>query len=462
MMTDEVVGDYRVLGLLGAGGMGAVYKVEHLITRRVEAMKVLSTGIGCAPADLRRFEREIQVQARLHHPNIAALYSAVRHGDSLALIMEYVEGETLQQALTRGRLSLNTAVQIASQLLDALDYAHRNGVVHGDVSPANIVVTPSGAVKLTDFGLAREGARGETSSAGVPLGTAWYMSPEQVAGAGELDPRSDIYAAGAVLHEMLTGRKLFDAEGSFAVMRAHMETAPAPPSAYNPSVPAVLDEAIERALAKAPADRFQTAAEFGAAIVARPSAATTRRSPFVPRRYRTPRRLIGSAAAAAAAGVLFGAAIVRSRAPLLIVAARPPIAQRVEPVPPAPLEQIAPVPAAPAEPVPEETPMPAPSTRRIAKPARPAILAAKPAAPAPGPVRLDPAPAPVLPPAPADLAPLPEITHPAAVDAPAIPPAAPEEPKTKSGNRVVKALGKLNPFRRAPKEQSAAPAAKQP
>jgi serine/threonine-protein kinase len=266
--TGDIVGPYKVLDLVGSGGMGTVYKVEHLITKRIEAMKVLAPGVGSALDDVLRFEREIEVQARLQHPNIVALYNAVRDGQSFALIMEYVVGESLRHILDQRTLPLRTAVNYACQVLTALAYAHDKGVIHRDVTPANIIVTPDGTVKLMDFGIAFISNDLRLTGAGVPLGSAWYMSPEQVRAAGVLDRRTDLYAVGAVLHEMLTGRKLFEAEGAFAVMRAQTETVPQPPSAFNPGVPASLDRAVARSLAKVPTARFQTADEFRQALEA--------------------------------------------------------------------------------------------------------------------------------------------------------------------------------------------------
>jgi serine/threonine protein kinase len=193
----DVVGDYRVIDVAGSGGMGAVYKIEHAITRRIEAMKLLPPGSCDDPEQVRRFEREIQVQARLHHPNIVALYTAVRDGNSIGLVMEFVEGESLQRRLEAGPLPVETAVDFASQVLRALAYAHNAGVIHRDVAPANIIITPGLTVKLTDFGLARGAADLRLSMSGVPQGSPWYMSPEQVRGIGAMDARTDLYAMGA-------------------------------------------------------------------------------------------------------------------------------------------------------------------------------------------------------------------------------------------------------------------------
>jgi serine/threonine-protein kinase len=262
----DVVGDYKVIGIAGSGGMGAVYKIEHIITRRIEAMKLLPPGLSTEPEQVQRFEREIQVQARLHHPNIVALYNAVRTGGSVALVMEFVEGESLQKMMEGGALPVKTALAYTSQVLAALAYAHEAGVIHRDVAPANIIITQGRTVKLTDFGLARAETDLRLTSSGVPVGSPWYMSPEQVRGIGIIDARSDLYAVGAVLHEMLTGKKLFDVDGAFAVMRAQVEATPKLPSAWNRAVPPVVDEIVRRALAKDPANRFQSAEEFRAAV----------------------------------------------------------------------------------------------------------------------------------------------------------------------------------------------------
>ncbi len=266
LQIGDVVGEYRVTGIVGSGGMGAVYKIEHTLTKRVEAMKLLPPGAGNDPDQMLRFEREIQVQARLHHPNIVALYNAVRDGERIGLVMEFVDGESLRRKLEGGPLPVPTAVDYASQVLLALEYAHAAGVIHRDVAPANIIVTHDGVAKLTDFGLARGAKDLRLSSSGAPLGSPWYMSPEQVKGTGVVDPRADVYAMGAVFYEMLTGEKLFTADGAFAVMRAQVEAEPPRPSSRNPKVPAALDDVVMKALAKDPAERYSSAAEFRLAM----------------------------------------------------------------------------------------------------------------------------------------------------------------------------------------------------
>ena len=283
----DVVGDYKVKGIAGAGGMGEVYRIEHIITRRVEAMKLLPPGLSNEPEQVQRFEREIQVQARLHHPNIVEVYNAVRDGDAVAMVMEFVDGKSLQRVLESGPLPLQKAIHYMRQVLSALAYAHESGVIHRDVAPANIIITPDGNAKLTDFGLARAETDPRLTSAGVAVGSPWYMSPEQVRGVGVIDHRTDIYAAGAVLHEMLTGRKLFDVDGAFSVMRAQVEATPPPPSSLNPAVPAALDEIVRKALAKDREERFASADEFRLAVESAVECPTPLVAPVRPRRPRT-------------------------------------------------------------------------------------------------------------------------------------------------------------------------------
>src|SRR5579885_1062422 len=187
------VGDYQIVGVLGSGGMGQVYKVQNVLSHRFEAMKVLLPGsIGTADA-AERFLREIRVQASLNHPNIAQLRTAMRVDDQLIMIIELVEGTTLQAILAKGPLPLKTAVAYAIQALSALGYAHQHGVIHRDVKPANIIITRDGTVKLTDFGIAKAAVDRTLTATGATMGSLYYMSPEQVQGKTTLDGRSDLY-----------------------------------------------------------------------------------------------------------------------------------------------------------------------------------------------------------------------------------------------------------------------------
>ncbi|HSA93120.1 MAG TPA: protein kinase [Terriglobales bacterium] len=262
----ETVGDYEVVGVLGAGGMGRVYKVRNVLSNRFEAMKVLlQESLGTADQS-ERFLREIQVQASLEHPNIAALRTAMRVENQLVMIIELVEGKTLQAILESGPLSPATAVDYMSQALAALAYAHERKVIHRDIKPANMMLTKDGVIKLTDFGLAKVGADRSLTKTGTTMGSIYYMSPEQVAGSGTLDARSDLYSLGVSLYEAATGSRPFQGEHDYAIFSAHLNDPPVPPREKNPAISPELNGVILKSLAKKPEDRFQTAAAFRQAL----------------------------------------------------------------------------------------------------------------------------------------------------------------------------------------------------
>jgi len=257
----DTVGDYRILEEIGRGGMGRVLKVEHTVTRRVEAMKILAGGRPDAPQQAARSLREIQLQASLDHANIAAVHNALWAGEDLVLVMELIPGRSLRRVLEAGRVPLATTLDYAGQALAALSYAHGHGVIHRDISPGNMMIGPAGVLKLTDFGLATGPADARLSQSGAPLGSLWYMSPEQVHGSAS-DARSDVYSLGAVLYELASGKKPFDGESAFAIMADQVGKPPTPPSEIDPTVPRALNAALLRALEKDPDRRFQTAEEF--------------------------------------------------------------------------------------------------------------------------------------------------------------------------------------------------------
>jgi serine/threonine protein kinase len=266
-----VIDAYRIIGTLGSGGMGQVYRVEHTLTRRQDAMKVMAGGRQAAGIQAQRFLREIQLQASLNHSNIAAVHHAFWLDDDLVMIMELVEGATLQSVLQGGRLPLTSALNYATQVLVALQYAHEHGVVHRDVTPGNILIAPGGVVKLTDFGLAKAPRDMRLSQSGAVTGSLYYMSPEQVRGSAALDERTDIYSLGAVLYEMSTGKRPFEAGDPFSLMMAHVQQAPVPPLRIDPNLPAALSQILLTALAKEPDRRFSSANAFREALESVPT-----------------------------------------------------------------------------------------------------------------------------------------------------------------------------------------------
>ena len=258
----DVIGDYRVTGILGRGGMGKVYRVRSLLTEREEAMKVV---VDDDPVLADRFLREIKVHASLQHPNIAMLRAARRLDQRVIMIMELVEGVTLEEKLRQGALELPVALRYLSQLLSALGFAHEHGVIHRDIKPANILVAGRDTVKLTDFGIARSMGRQRLTPTGFALGTLSYMPPEQVRGE-TVDVRSDIYALGLTAYEMFTGRRAITGESVHGLMNAQFSYMPPPPSSFNPELPQRVSDAILQAIAKAPELRFQNVMAFRAAI----------------------------------------------------------------------------------------------------------------------------------------------------------------------------------------------------
>jgi len=265
MNIGERVGDYEVIAVLGVGGMGQVYKVRNILSERVEAMKILLPNLEGDSGIEDRFLREIKVQAAFDHPHIAKLNTAMRTANQLVMFMEFVDGTSLGQLLEQGGIPSSAAVFYTGQVLDALVYAHARGVVHRDIKPANIMVTPAGTVKLMDFGIARMKEDRRLTQAGGTMGSLSYMSPEQINGV-ELDGRADIYSLGITLYEMVTGRRPFAADSDFQLMSAHLTQPPPPPIEIVPGVPPDLNDIILMAIAKDPAQRFQSAEAFRAAL----------------------------------------------------------------------------------------------------------------------------------------------------------------------------------------------------
>lgn len=263
--SPQRIGDYEVLSVLGAGGMGKVYKVRNTISDRIEAMKILLPNLSDQKDLADRFLREIKVLASLNHPNIAALRTALTWNNQLIMIMEYVEGVTLASRIEQGPIPPAEALSCIDQVLSALSYAHQQRIIHRDIKPGNMMMTPQGIVKLMDFGIARsEGDRGLTGT-GTTVGSLYYMSPEQVKGE-PVDARSDLYSVGVSLYEMVTGERPFQADSSYSLMAAQIQKAPRPPIELRPDLPQGVNQLILMALQKDPAKRFQSADSFRTAL----------------------------------------------------------------------------------------------------------------------------------------------------------------------------------------------------
>ncbi len=254
------IGDYEIVAKLGAGGLGVVYEVEHLISRRREAMKILLPDQS-APEMVERFRREVQTLASLTHVNIAQLHTAFYHENQLAMVMELIHGETLRDLRARMQVGLPQALDYIAQTLQALVYAHGLGVVHRDIKPSNIMITQGGFVKLLDFGIAITEQGSDLTRAGYLLGSLNYMSPEQVSGS-KATPRSDIYAVGVTLYELLTGVLPITGANNYEIMMGHINQVPVAPHLVTPGVPLHVSSAVMRALAKDPGQRFVSAEEF--------------------------------------------------------------------------------------------------------------------------------------------------------------------------------------------------------
>ncbi len=263
--TNQRIGDYEVIRELGHGGMGRVYEVRNVLSDRIEAMKVLLPDLAARTEFVDRFMREIKLLASLDHPNIAALRTAFTAGDQFVMIMEFVEGKTLADCLEQGSISTPDALNYIDQGLAALSYAHSKGVIHRDIKPANMMLTPQGVVKLMDFGIARSGSQFGLTATGETLGSLDYMSPEQVK-SQPTDERSDLYSVGVSLYQMVTRQRMFSATSSFSIMEAHIKEIPRAPIELLPSLPKPVSDLIMIAVAKDPAQRFQSANAFRNAV----------------------------------------------------------------------------------------------------------------------------------------------------------------------------------------------------
>ncbi|TML16887.1 MAG: Stk1 family PASTA domain-containing Ser/Thr kinase [Actinobacteria bacterium] len=258
-------GRYRIMRKLGSGGMADVYLAEDEELGRRVAIKILNDKYATDDQFIERFRREAKNAAGLSHPNIVSIYDRGEAEGTYYIAMEYLDGRSLKElVVARGPLPISDAISATRQVLAALRFAHRKGVVHRDIKPHNVMADADGRLKVTDFGIARAGVS-QMTEAGSIIGTAQYLSPEQARGA-PVDQRSDLYSIGIVLYEMLSGQVPFTGESPVEIAMKHLSDTPRPPSLLRPDIPPDLDMVVLRALAKSPEDRFQTAEEMDAEL----------------------------------------------------------------------------------------------------------------------------------------------------------------------------------------------------
>jgi eukaryotic-like serine/threonine-protein kinase len=415
----DIFGDYVITGILGAGRTGHVYKVEHCLTKRTEVMKILNAEFA-TETQIKRFEREMRVLARLSHPNIAGLHNAVHSEKQMILLMEYVEGETLESMLAVGRLPIDTGIGFIKQLLLALQYAHQQGVVHRDVTPANVIITNESEAKLREFGLSKSFGDSLLTNCGEIMGALPYLAPEQLKGVTQPDRRSDLYSTGAILYEHLTGQKPFGSNRRLAPVLTDSEAEPVPPSQLERRLPAAWDQILRRALDRNPEHRYQSAQEFLEAIIELDEA-------IVPE-IRLPYLNKLALGAAILAGVVVALAVSPAIKSLAPVATMSVPSERLHIAPPAFATSVAPPPIAPQETQPR-------LAKRVVHPAKSALANIEPPVASPAVA----APESVASVAPPDAPPVPESTEsiaPQALDNPA-----PAQPKKSF-------WGKINVFKK--------------
>jgi serine/threonine-protein kinase len=427
------LGRYELLGELGRGAMGVVYRARDPIIDRVVALKTIDSGRSgeAAASFTERFFQEARSAGRLNHPNIVTIYDAGDAGGQAYIAMEFLEGTGLREMLDeQAPLSIARAVEIAGQVARGLAYAHEHGVVHRDVKPANIIILRNRRPKITDFGIARLGEADVL--AGSRAGSPKYMSPEQIRGDGALDGRSDIFSLGAVLYEMLTGRQPFGGAEVVDIMRTVLQDHPQPPSVHNARVPPELDALVLRMLAKRLDERHPSARwlyrelrQVEETLEKEPSGPAPRADaparkvslddPTLimgaehpaPAEVPTPgpTKRFGGRLAAAAAAVLVAAAVIvlapwRESPPPPAPQAAAPIIAVAPPTAAEPPEPQSPPPVAAPEKPPEPAPPPKAKPRAAKKPPEPAPVAAPEPAPPPVAVVVAPPPKPAPPPPP--------------------------------------------------------------
>jgi serine/threonine protein kinase len=280
---------YELLGLVGVGGMGSVYRARDVELDEIVALKVLRRELVDTPGILDRFRREVKLARRVTHRNVARVFDIGEHGGEKFLTMEFIDGEPLGSILARdGAMRVARVLELAAGVCAGLASAHAAGVVHRDLKPDNVLLAKDGRVVVTDFGIARaflDAAAGLGNTLGVLMGTPAYMAPEQVEGRKDIDARADIYALGALLYELFTGRRAWEGESPFAVASARLTSLPPDPRQRRPDLPSAHAEVVMRCMARKPEERFQSVDDVAHEIVAL-SGRAPRRCPRSGRRTR--------------------------------------------------------------------------------------------------------------------------------------------------------------------------------
>ncbi len=268
LVPGQTIGKYEIIGILDIRKTGVTYKVRDRATDSLETLRTLPGGTSGDPESVARFLRDVTVHTRLLHPNIVTFYEAQQLEGRLVMTAEYVEGMTLAARLRQGPLRVAEAVRYIGELLSALEEAHSLGIVHRGITSDNIIITHEGTLKLGGFGLAKPMADMNLTRVGSVLGNPNYVAPEQITGDHAVDATADLYSAGIVLYEGLTGKLPFEGRSDYEIMVAQVSSGPGTPSRLNSDIPVKLDRVVLRAMAKEPSERFQSAQEFREALLA--------------------------------------------------------------------------------------------------------------------------------------------------------------------------------------------------
>ncbi len=262
-----VIGQYKIIEKIGEGGMGIVYKAEHTTLEQIVALKALPVTLSSNKEMRERFIREAKIQAKLSHQNVVNLHNFFEYDNNFYLVMEYVEGETVESILKKsGLIPPDRCISLFKQILEGIGYAHSKGIIHRDIKPSNIMINKDGIIKITDFGIAKLAGDFNRTQTGVKIGTLCYMSPEQVRGQS-VGIATDIYSLGITLFEMVTGNLPFSGNSEYQIMRSIVDIKPPSPKEFYPYIPLKIEKAILKAISKQPSDRFKSTKEFLDALI---------------------------------------------------------------------------------------------------------------------------------------------------------------------------------------------------